>query len=662
MKRQEPKKQRKCFVMMPYMLDSIGVYVEVIKDTVESLGLICERADEACSTQAIIHDIVDAIKTADVCIADITGRNPNVYYEIALAHSYGKRTIIIGQDVAAPEHQVAFDIAHLRRIPYDPNSGDDWKYRLRERLTRMLTSAINAPMEQSMRFLAGEENPQSDGLPPSLEYTDKVIWHHSIHRRIANESLFYCLITIEPVYHRDLVVSCIEHAISSLGVNSYVLYETLGTTDLLLRAWLPKLAYERLQGNPIAVFQAEFQRQFGAARRLPGDPLPRLDTDSFQVIEIDGVWGHVLVDGTFKAPLDDSVVEAALHELSEQRIKQIESAQPTETFSRYLDDELIRKTVFSGTKMTFFIFITRPRDHASTYDNIFLGVLEQLTDSGRITNTSLLSTNHAKYGWILKGELASGDSIAVINAEIIRRINSDRFIAQQEIRTFTYPAMPIKLVEHLKPSASLAKPKTDVSELLRQEESPHFEVKGSLFVDIDFQVGKKGKDEKANIGQGMIDIIIKEIAGFLNGRETARILVGALEIKNYRSLEIADSSDIQSKRVQGIRDSPQVGNYYVVGLGLFEYDGKVNDYDKVERLLWERIRSKLVPQAAFHRISVELMKFFERDIMVITVSGRNAKQKPTYVDGQKFFVRRGSSTIQLIGPDMDEYEAGLAHR
>jgi hypothetical protein len=256
----------------------------------------------------------------------------------------------------------------------------------------------------------------------------------------------------------------------------------------------------------------------------------------------------------------------------------------------------------------------------------------------------------------------SGDSIAIINAEIIRKINSDRFIAQQEIRTFTYPAMPIKLIEHLRLSAAFGKPRNDVSELLRQEESPHFEVKGSIFIDVDFQVGKKGKDEKANIGLGMVDIIIKEIAGFLNGKETAKILIGALEIKNYKGLEVSDANETQSQRIQGIKASPQVGNFYVVGLGLFEYEGKNNDYDKIERLLWERIRSKLVPQAAFHRIAVELVKFEDRDLMAITVSGRSPKQKPTYVDGQKFFVRRGSSTIQLIGPDMDEYEAGLFHR
>ena len=662
MKRQELRKPRKCFVMMPYILDSIGVYVDVIKETVEALGLDCERADEACSTQAIIHDIVGAIKAADVCIADITGRNPNVYYEIALAHSYGKRTIIIGQDISTPEHQVAFDIAHLRRIPYDPNSADDWKYQLRERLARMLNSALNAPMEQSMRFLAGERSDLPEALPPSLEYTDKIIWHHSIHRKIANESLFFCLITIEPVYHRELVVSCIEQAISSLGVNSYTLYETLGTTDLLLRAWLPKLAYERLQGNPIAVFQAEFQRQFGAAKRPPGEPLPRLDTNSFQVIEIDGVWGHVLIDGTFKSPIDEATLEAIQNELSEQRIKQIEAAVPGDTLSRYLEEELVRKTLFSGTKMTFFVLITRPRDHANHYDHVFLEILTHLTEIGRITNTSLLSTNHAKYGWILKGELSSGDSIAVINAEIIRRINSDKFIAQQEIRTFTYPAMPIKLVEHLKINTSLTKPRTDISELLQQEESPYFEVKGSIFVDIDFHAGKKGKDEKANIGPGMVDIIIKEIAGFLNGRDSAKILVGALEAKHYKNLETSDSQSVHAQKIHAIQSSPQIGNFYVIGLNVFEYEGKNNDYDKIERLLWEKVRSKLIPLASFHRVSMELLKYGDRDLMTITVVGRSGKHRPTYVDGQKFYIRRGSSTIQLTGPDIDHYESGLGHR
>ena len=62
-------------------------------------------------TKAIIEQII----SADLVIADLTGNNPNVFYELAIRHSYRKPAIqIIKGDIEIP-----FDVSNMRTISYD---------------------------------------------------------------------------------------------------------------------------------------------------------------------------------------------------------------------------------------------------------------------------------------------------------------------------------------------------------------------------------------------------------------------------------------------------------------------------------------------------------------------------------------------------------------
>ena len=46
----------------------------------------------------ILDDIWQAINAADFVIADITGRNPNVLYELGLAHALAKPVLILSRN------------------------------------------------------------------------------------------------------------------------------------------------------------------------------------------------------------------------------------------------------------------------------------------------------------------------------------------------------------------------------------------------------------------------------------------------------------------------------------------------------------------------------------------------------------------------------------
>jgi hypothetical protein len=102
-------------VLMPFSNDLQHIYEEHIRAFCDRLGLTVARADDFFTVGSIMSDIWHAINHASLIIADCTGRNPNVFYEIGLAHARGKSAILITQNI----DDIPFDLRHLRVITYD---------------------------------------------------------------------------------------------------------------------------------------------------------------------------------------------------------------------------------------------------------------------------------------------------------------------------------------------------------------------------------------------------------------------------------------------------------------------------------------------------------------------------------------------------------------
>ncbi|MER6949536.1 hypothetical protein ABT294_36540 [Nonomuraea sp. NPDC000554] len=105
-----------CFVLMPFRPELDEIYKEIVLPLFDEagFGLRCYRGDEIFGTSAIIQDIWHAIRRARVVIAELTGRNPNVLYELGLAHVLRKPAILLTQSM----EDVPFDLRHLRCILY----------------------------------------------------------------------------------------------------------------------------------------------------------------------------------------------------------------------------------------------------------------------------------------------------------------------------------------------------------------------------------------------------------------------------------------------------------------------------------------------------------------------------------------------------------------
>lgn len=78
----------------------------------------CVRADDIWEHPMVMQDVVSLIDRSRVVIADCTDRNPNVFYEIGIAHTLGRDVLMITQ----AEDDVPFDLRHLRFVPYLNNA------------------------------------------------------------------------------------------------------------------------------------------------------------------------------------------------------------------------------------------------------------------------------------------------------------------------------------------------------------------------------------------------------------------------------------------------------------------------------------------------------------------------------------------------------------
>jgi hypothetical protein len=106
----------KLFVAMPFANEYDSIYA-AITEACRGTGVEPIRADELLQPGPIINQILGAIDDADFVLADVTSKNPNVLYEVGLAHCTRKPTLLLAAQEAVAE--LPFDIRHNRVVVYD---------------------------------------------------------------------------------------------------------------------------------------------------------------------------------------------------------------------------------------------------------------------------------------------------------------------------------------------------------------------------------------------------------------------------------------------------------------------------------------------------------------------------------------------------------------
>lgn len=134
-KEQETNEKPLCFVISrigeegsPERARADKVLRHVIEKPLDSKYRV-ERADEIGKPGLITVQIIQRLASAELVVADLSGGNPNVYYELALRHYFAKPVVqIIERGQKAP-----FDVSPMRYVEFDlgdPDSLDDARGKL----------------------------------------------------------------------------------------------------------------------------------------------------------------------------------------------------------------------------------------------------------------------------------------------------------------------------------------------------------------------------------------------------------------------------------------------------------------------------------------------------------------------------------------------------
>ena len=129
-----------CFVIQPFDKGKFDKrYFDVYEPAIREAGIEPYRVDCDPSVSIPIEDIVNGIKRAEICLADITTDNPNVWFELGFAIAAGKEVVLLCSKER--ETRYPFDVQHRTIIEYQTESASDFR-NLEEEIIKRLRSLL----------------------------------------------------------------------------------------------------------------------------------------------------------------------------------------------------------------------------------------------------------------------------------------------------------------------------------------------------------------------------------------------------------------------------------------------------------------------------------------------------------------------------------------
>ncbi len=136
----------------------------VIRSAAEEAGLIPKRVDDLTTGEAILQNILHGIEECSVIVADLTGQNANVFYELGIAHTRKEHVVMLAQDI----NDVPFDLRPFGIIAYKDSPGglSALSTKLRRTLSGLAGQSVGTDADESVRVLywSGGRDPAGSGL------------------------------------------------------------------------------------------------------------------------------------------------------------------------------------------------------------------------------------------------------------------------------------------------------------------------------------------------------------------------------------------------------------------------------------------------------------------------------------------------------------------
>jgi hypothetical protein len=167
------------FVLMPFDATFNDAYQLGIKPACTDAGAYCERVDEQIFEGNMLARIYNQIAKADILIADMTGRNPNVFYEVGYAHALGKTVVLLTQK----SEDIPFDLKHYPHIVYGSSVAT-----LKTELTRRVKWFVERPNSAKTAFAGLELYCDGQKLESGLRFSVLQGWSPTIKIDVFNNS------------------------------------------------------------------------------------------------------------------------------------------------------------------------------------------------------------------------------------------------------------------------------------------------------------------------------------------------------------------------------------------------------------------------------------------------------------------------------------------
>lgn len=141
-----------CFVMQPFDGGTFdGRYDQVFKAAIEAAGLDPYRVDKDASANVPIEAIERGIRECQVCLADITQDNPNVWFELGFAFACNKQVVMVCSDERTSP-KFPFDVQHRAIIKYSTKLPSDYA-----KVGGQITEKLIAYLEKTDRLASASE-------------------------------------------------------------------------------------------------------------------------------------------------------------------------------------------------------------------------------------------------------------------------------------------------------------------------------------------------------------------------------------------------------------------------------------------------------------------------------------------------------------------------
>lgn len=136
----DPSASGRCCVFQPFDKGAHDKrYDEILSPAIKAAGLQPYRVDQDPGAVILFETLHEQIKSATLCLADISVLNPNVMYELGFALASGKDVVIICSN--QPSAKFPFDIQHRGIIQYAADSISDFE-KLKSEITKKIEALV----------------------------------------------------------------------------------------------------------------------------------------------------------------------------------------------------------------------------------------------------------------------------------------------------------------------------------------------------------------------------------------------------------------------------------------------------------------------------------------------------------------------------------------